>query len=141
MPPGMDFAGRRSTAEAQAPGAIRVLVVDDDQDAVTGLIHLLNDEGFDTAGAHDGEEALSRVRTFDPDVVVLDIAMPRLNGWEVARQLRKLKGFARPLLIGITGVYMEDPDLVLARMSGFDHYLSKPYELKSLLALLAPVRK
>jgi DNA-binding response OmpR family regulator len=132
---------RPATEGAKVPGAIRVLVVDDDRDSVTGLVHLLNDEGFDVVGAHDGEEALSTVRTFDPDVVVLDIAMPRLNGWEVARQIRKVKGFGRPLLIGITGVYMEDPDVVLAKMSGFDHYLPKPYEFKSLLALLAPVRK
>jgi two-component system, sensor histidine kinase len=121
--------------------AIRVLVADDDPDSVTGLIDLLNDEGFDAIGAHDGEEALSTLARFDPDAVVLDIAMPRLNGWEVARRIRKLKGPTRPLLIGITGVYMEDPDLILGKMSGFDHYLPKPYELKSLLALLAPVRK
>lgn len=138
---GMDFASRPSTEHTQVPGAIRVLVVDDDHDSVTGLVHLLNDEGFDAVGAHGGEEALSTLRTFDPDVVMLDIAMPRLNGWEVARQIRKTKGFGRPLLIGVTGVYMEDPDLALAKMSGFDHYVSKPYKLKSLLALLAPVRK
>jgi DNA-binding response OmpR family regulator len=136
MSTGTDFS-----EEAEVPGAIRVLVVDDDRDSVTGLVHLLSDEGFDVVGAHDGEEALSAARTFNPDVVVLDIAMPRLNGWEVARQIRQAKGFRRPLLIGITGVYMEDPDLVLAKMSGFNHYLPKPYELKSLLALLAPVRK
>ena len=124
-----------------APRPVRVLVVDDDRDSVTGLLHLLGDEGFQARGAGAGDEALSVLRSFDPDAVLLDIAMPGLNGWEVARQIRRMKGFRRPLLIGITGVYMEDPDVVIGRMSGFDHYLAKPYELSSLLALLAPLRK
>ena len=123
-----------------APRPVRVLVVDDDRDSVTGLLHLLGDEGFHARGAGAGDEALSVLRSFDPDAVLLDIAMPGLNGWEVARQIRRMKGFRRPLLIGITGVYMEDPDVVIGRMNGFDHYLPKPYELSSLLALLAPLR-
>jgi two-component system CheB/CheR fusion protein len=124
-----------------APRAARILVVDDDRDSVTGLLHLLNDEGFTALGAGAGEEALSALRSFDPDAVLLDIAMPGLNGWEVARQIRRMKGFRRPLLIGITGVYVEDPDVVIGQMSGFDHYLAKPYDLGSLLALLTPLRE
>jgi DNA-binding response OmpR family regulator len=124
-----------------APRAVRVLVVDDDRDSVTGLLHLLGDEGFKALGAGTGKEALSVLRSFDPDAVLLDIAMPGLNGWEVARQIRGMRGFRRPLLIGITGVYVEDPDVVIGQMSGFDHYLAKPYELSNLLALLSPLRE
>jgi DNA-binding response OmpR family regulator len=116
-------------------------VVDDDRDTVVGLLHLLKDDGFDALGAYSGEQALSLLRAFDPDAVLLDIAMPGSNGWEVARQIRKMKGYATPLLIGLSGVFTADPDQVLAKMNGFDYYLPKPYELDKLLALLVPLRQ
>lgn len=131
----------KPTQPSPLPRAPRVLVVDDNPDTVVGLLHLLNHEGFDAQGADSGEQALFLLRSYDPDAVLLDIEMPGPNGWEVARQIRKMRGFARPLLIGITGVYTADPDHALAKMSGFDHYLPKPYELNNLLALLVPLRQ
>jgi len=78
------------------------------------------------------------VLDFDPDVVLLDIAMPDLSGWEVARTIRARRGAERPLLIGISGEYKQGADKVLAQILGFNHYLLKPYAPSDLLALLAP---
>lgn len=70
--------------------------------------------------------------------MLLDIAMPELSGWEVARTIRARRGADRPLLIGIRGEYRQGADRVLAQTLGFDHYLVKPYAPADLLALLAP---
>src|SRR5262249_36648636 len=83
------------------PHVRRILVVDDDRDTVTSLLAILRDEGYDARGANDGYSALREVDEFDPDVVVVDIAMPRMSGWELAREIRK-KRLAQPLLIAIS---------------------------------------
>jgi DNA-binding response OmpR family regulator len=76
---------------------------------------------------------------FDPDVVVLDINMPDVSGWQVASTIRARGTKKQPLLIGISGVFTKGADKVLAKLSGFDHYLLKPYDPNVLLALLAPL--
>ena len=119
-----------------SPRALRIIVADDEADAVTALKLLLNDEGHDVIGLSKGAEVMRMVEEFRPDVVVLDIAMPDLSGYEIAKEIRKRHGQITPLLIAITGRYKQASDKMLGQIVGFDHYLVKPYQPDELLALL-----
>jgi len=79
---------------------------------------------------------ISAVRAFDPEAVLLDIKMPGMSGYEVARSIRTRYGDARPLLVAISGHYKQGSDRVLAEIVGFDHYFAKPCDPNALLALL-----
>ena len=118
------------------PRPLRIVVADDEPDSVAMLKLILNDEGHDVIGLQRGREVLAAVQKYDPDVVVLDIAMPDLSGYEVAKEIRKRYGEIRPLLIAITGRYKQSSDRILGEIVGFDHYLLKPYEPKDLIQLL-----
>ena len=135
---GIYFSGA-SSEPLRAPRAVRVLVVDDDADAVSTLVALLREEGFEAQGALSGKGALAAIRDFDPDALFLDIALKDLSGWDVARQIRKDMGDARPLIVAITGQYKLASDRILAEMAGFNHYILKPYDPNALLRLLAPL--
>jgi DNA-binding response OmpR family regulator len=115
---------------------LRVLVVDDNEDTVITLMLLLEDEGHEVRGVHDGKEALVEFAEFDPDVVIVDIGLPKANGWEVARAVRKMSEGARPLMIGISGQYTKSADRVLSEMSGFNYFLTKPFDPNALMALV-----
>lgn len=117
--------------------SLRILVADDDRDAVLTLLVLLRSEGHRVRAVYRGTEVLDAVRAFDPQVVLLDIAMPEMSGHEVARAIRAQQGEASPMLIGISGCYQQAVDRTLAALNGFQHYLLKPYEPRALLALLA----
>ena len=114
---------------------LRVLVADDDRDAVASLLELLEDEGHEARGVYTGLDVLDSVRDFAPDAVLLDIGMPHVTGWEVARELRVRYASARPVLIAVTG-RNEPSDRNLSQLAGFDHHVSKPYDPDQLLALL-----
>ena len=103
------------------------------------LSTILRDEGHDVQGVHKGSRVLPLVREFDPDVVLLDIALPEKNGYEIAEEIRKRPRGRRVLLIGISGQYKQGSDKLLAELKGFDHYLVKPFDPAALLALLAPL--
>ena len=118
---------------------LRVLVVDDDADAVAILLEILRGEGYDARGNGSGQAALNQLRDFRPDVVISDIGMPHINGWTLAKEVRKLLG-KHPTLIAITGQYISSSDKTLAHMSGFDHYLTKPADPHALLALVAAAK-
>lgn len=114
---------------------LRVLVADDDRDAVGSLLELLRDEGHEARGVYTGLDVLDSVRDFAPDAVLLDIGMPHVTGYEVARELRARYASARPLLIAVTG--RNDPaDRNFSQLAGFDHHVAKPYDPEELLALL-----
>ena len=119
-----------------SPRSLRVIVADDEADSVAMLKLLLNDEGHDVIGLQRGAEVMSAVEEFDPDALVLDIAMPDRSGYEIAKEIRKRYGIIKPLLIAVSGRYKKSSDRMLAKIVGFDHYLLKPYEPKDLLALL-----
>jgi len=122
---------------SQAPRRLRVLIADDERDSVLTLAELLREEGHDTRGVYRGNDVMEALRGFDPDVVLLDIAMPGgPNGWEIAREIRAAYGHKRPLLIAMTGIYNQAADQILGKMSGFNYYLAKPYEPSVLLTLL-----
>jgi CheY-like chemotaxis protein len=120
------------------PYPLRVLVADDDRDAVDSLMELLRDEGYDVRGVYTGLDVLDKVRDFSPDVVLLDIGMPHITGYEAARALRERYGSARPHLIAVTGRANAN-DRNLAQLAGFDHHVAKPYDPNELLALLRPI--
>ena len=135
---GMALAG--ATGEpSKAPRSLRVLVADDDQDTVVTLTVLLQDEGYDVQSVYTGRNVIGAILDFSPDAVILDINLPDLSGWEVARRIRERRA-PQPLLIGISGEYKKGADKVLAHISGFDHYLVKPYDPKMIVAALDELR-
>jgi CheY-like chemotaxis protein len=115
--------------------AKRVLIADDNRDWADGLAVLLEEEGYTVKTTYDGREAIEAARTFQPDIVVLDIRMPRLTGYEAARVFNRHPSSTRPILIAITAWAGESGKL-RAEMSGFDHYLAKPAEPGEILELL-----
>jgi len=112
------------------------MVADNEPDSVATLKLLLNDEGHDVVALSKGSDVLRRVEDFRPDVLVLDLAMPDMSGYELAKEIRKRYGRITPLLIAITGRYKQASDKIFGEIVGFDHYLLKPYEPNELLALL-----
>jgi CheY-like chemotaxis protein len=126
---------------APSPGAPRrVLVVDDNVDAADMLAETLGLEGYEVEQAHDGVMALARAATFGPDVVLLDIGLPELDGDEVARRLRQQPGGDSLLLVALTG-YGQASDRQRSREAGFDVHFVKPADLERLLALLEAPRE
>jgi PAS domain S-box-containing protein len=115
----------------------RVLVVDDNRDAANSLAMLLEFLGADVAVAHGGREALERFAAYRPAVVLLDIGMPEMDGYEVARTIRgREDGGGHVTLIALTG-WGQEEDRRRARDAGFDHHLVKPADIDALQALLA----
>lgn len=114
-------------------------MADDDNDMVLTLAMLLRDEGHQVRGLNAGRHVMPAVIELDPDVVVLDINLPDISGWQLASTIRARRPSKAPLLIGVSGVFTKGPDEVLAQIHGFDHYLLKPCDPKVLLALIAPL--
>ena len=113
----------------------RILVADDDTDTVTTLTALLREEGYEVRGVHRGGEVLQAIFQFAPDVVLLDIGMPQMSGYEVARALRERYGSARPTLIAVTGL-TDSSHRRQSLAAGFEHHVAKPYEPAVLLELI-----
>ena len=116
-------------------GPRRILLVDDDVDAAEALAELLRDYGHDVATAHDGAGALDHARRHRPEVVLLDITMPEMDGYEVAKRMREELALSDTLLVALTG-YGEDRDRRLAREAGFDQHVTKPVDVAELEELL-----
>ena len=129
-----------SQTSTATPGSstrpLHIVVVDDDPDSVTTLLMLLREQGHRAEGFGSGAAALAAIPALAPDVVISDIAMPAPNGWDVAKQIRANPRL-RPLLIAISGQYTKGADRLLAQMSGFDYFLTKPYDPQVLIALIA----
>jgi len=120
--------GRRNGNGATSATQLRrVLVADDLRDSADALATLLESKGHEVRIAYDGEEAVAAARDFHPEVVVLDIGMPVLNGYEAARQIRESCDGAPPILIALTG-WGHEADRRLTKEAGFDHHLVKPVE-------------
>ena len=117
----------------------KILVADDNQDAANTLALRLRLAGHDVRTAHGGQAALTLANEFQPEFALLDIGMPDLNGYEVARQLRLTAGGKNVRLIALTG-WGQDADKRRARDAGFDHHLTKPVDPHRLDALLAQQR-
>jgi CheY-like chemotaxis protein len=114
----------------------RILVVDDNRDAADSLAVLLRLLGHDLHTAHDGLEAVQAAATFRPDVVLLDIGMPKMSGYEAARSIRRQPWGKGMALVAVTG-WGQEEDKRRAAEAGFDHHLTKPVEPAALERLLA----
>jgi signal transduction histidine kinase/DNA-binding response OmpR family regulator len=114
----------------------RVLVVDDNRDAAESVALMLRLDGHDVRVAHDGPAALEAAAAFRPDVVLLDIGLPRMSGHEVAARLLQQPHDGKRLLVAMTG-YGQDEDRRRSREAGFDHHLVKPVDPQTLRDLLA----
>lgn len=121
-----------------APGGRRVLVVDDNRDAAELLSELLNSDGYEARMAYDGSAAVELAESWRPDVILLDIGLPRLDGYEAARRIRALDGGSRMTLIAVTG-WGQAEDRARSAAAGFDHHFVKPVDLVTLKELFAPV--
>jgi CheY-like chemotaxis protein len=108
-------------------GRPSILVVDDDADTADSLVVLLTLWGFQAAAAYDGCSAAGKALASRPDVVVLDLALPGLDGYEVARRIRHAPGMEKITLIAVSG-YGRDEDRARSRDAGFNHHLLKPVE-------------
>jgi len=124
-----------TAAVAGASPRRRILVVDDNVDAAEALGELLRDFGHEVATAHDGTRALDQARLHRPDIVLLDISMPEMDGYEVAKRIRGELGLGDALLVALTG-YGEDRHRRLAREAGFDQHVTKPVDASKLEELL-----
>ncbi len=129
----------RPERETPAEGR-RVLVVDDNVDAAALLGEVLELDGHQVTVVHDGLAALERVGGVDPDVVFLDIGLPGMDGYEVARRMRRQPGGAELRLVALTG-YGQASDRQRSREAGFDTHLVKPVELDTLRALVADAER
>lgn len=136
-------SGGGSAAAAEgAARALRLVIADDEPDTVTSLMAILNDEGHSVFGSHRGGEVISMVRLERPDAVILDIDMPGISGYAVAREIREMFGDKScPLLIAISGKWVGQTDKMLAELAGFHYFLRKPCEPQKLLELLEPLTK
>jgi PAS domain S-box-containing protein len=119
---------------------LRILVVDDNQDAASTAMILLQMMGNDVCTAADGEEALKTIKSFDPDVVLLDIGLPKMNGYEVAKAVRRQSWGKHIVLVAVTG-WGQDDDQRKSKDAGFDQHMVKPVDPKSIMELLSNLHR
>ena len=131
----MDVQLDRLPVPVPTPG-LRVLVVEDHADAAASLALLLRIWGHEVQAAADGPTALEAARAFTPDVILLDLGLPGMDGWQVADQLQKQHGPQTPLLIAITG-HGQDADRRRSRAAGIHLHLLKPVDPEQLRGLLS----
>jgi CheY-like chemotaxis protein len=123
-------------APAAASNAIRILVVDDNVDAADSLATLLEICGHRCRMVHDAKSALEAFADFRPELILSDIGLPEINGYELARRLRRLDGGATVRLIAVSGWGQPD-DIKRAEEAGFDQHLTKPVDPDVLLKIIA----
>lgn len=130
------FVTHKATAEPSPTSALRLLVVDDNRDAASSLGMLLKTMGNSVRLAHDGDEAVTAACEFRPQVVFLDIGLPKMNGYEVARCIRKEPWGKEIVLIAVTG-WGQEEDRRKSQEAGFDQHMIKPVDPSALMELLA----
>lgn len=124
----------RAMEAAVSPSERRVLVVDDNEDAADSLATLLGVMQYQVRVAYDGPEAITAADEFAPAVALLDIGLPKLSGYDIARHIRSTRG-EDVLLVAITG-WGQEEDKRKAREAGFDHHFTKPADFEVLLQLI-----
>jgi CheY-like chemotaxis protein len=118
------------------PHLSRILVVDDNRDWADAMARLLRNEGYSVHTAYDGREAIEAAASVQPEIVLLDLNMPNISGYDAAKVFRRHPSATRPVLIAITA-WSEESHKVEAKQAGFDYYLTKPIEPAEVLRLLA----
>lgn len=133
--PGLSLPEAKIAKQVVGGKALRIAVVDDNEDAAASLAMLLALHGHEVRIAHDGQAGLQLAAEFSPHVLVLDIGLPGLNGYELARRIRRLPRGEAMQLLALSG-WGQEQDKRLAGEAGFDHHLTKPVEIETLLRLL-----
>jgi len=135
----IETEGERATKEQRpttATRSVRILLVDDNKDVVSMLGSLLRRVGHEVAIAHDGPSGLETARRVIPEVILLDIGLPGMNGYELAAELQKLPELAQVCLVAMTG-YGQEEDVRRAEQAGFHHHLLKPVRLDDISKVLS----
>lgn len=117
---------------------LKVLVIDDNVDSARGLVMCLESQGYQVRSSHTGKGGYSAAEDYQPDVVLLDIGLPDIDGYQVAQRLRHNESLSDVTIIAMTG-YGGESEKTKAKAAGFNHYLVKPVDLSKLLALLNDV--
>jgi CheY-like chemotaxis protein len=125
----------RENHRTTRPSSRRILIVDDNVDAATTLSELLKMWGHDVRVVYDGLAALETAPIYQPNVILLDIGLPGMNGYEVARKLRQKAGLSQTILIALTG-YGQREDQDQFREVGFDYHFTKPIDPAALRSIL-----
>jgi PAS domain S-box-containing protein len=135
-------AAENERSEQETLSPVRALIVDDNIDAAATLSLLLQLAGHTTCLAHDGPEALKAAAEFKPDVVLLDLGLPGMDGFEIARAIRGMPELGHPVLVAVTG-WGGPEDRLRSKQAGFDEHLTKPVEISMIELLLStlPVRR
>jgi CheY-like chemotaxis protein len=118
----------------------RILIVDDNSDAAVSLAMLLTISGNDTHTAHDGVEAVNAFEQYRPEVILLDLGLPKLSGHEVCRRIRERPGGGDVVIIALTG-WGQESDRRKSQDAGFDGHLVKPIDYGALMDLLRSVER
>jgi CheY-like chemotaxis protein len=126
-----------AVSRAAAGNPHRILVVDDNVDAASSLATLLQMSGHEVAVAHDGPDALRIAAAEPPDAVLLDLGLPQMDGYQVARHMREMPALRNTRLIAVTG-YGQDSDRRAAREAGFAYHLIKPVDFDEVERIIAP---
>lgn len=130
---------RELATDATVTG-LKVLVVDDNEDATLTMGLLLEAHGYSVRTANDGQTALEQSALFDPDIVLLDLSLPLMDGYEIARLIREQRQrrtpAREPILIAVTG-HSRPEDRERTRAAGFAHHLVKPVEFKTIQRVLS----
>jgi len=116
----------------------KVLIVDDEPNIVLAIDFLLKQKGFQTEKAYNGKEALEKVKSFQPDVVVLDVMMPEMNGIDTARQIRMTRGFSNVQIVFLTAKGTTK-DKMEGYSNGGDLYLTKPFDNTELVTAIEEI--
>jgi CheY-like chemotaxis protein/two-component sensor histidine kinase len=130
----------RAGQNPPAPSGLRLLVVDDNEDSANSLGMLLRLQGHEVRVIYSGTEALELAKTYVPDMTFLDIGMPGMDGYEVARRLRQQPGLENAALVALTG-WGQHEDRRRSREAGFNHHFVKPVEPKTLELLLTEAKR
>jgi two-component system, OmpR family, response regulator len=125
-----------SDTSGGSPKPLRVLLVDDSIDAAEAMSMLIETLGHEVRMMHDGPSALAMVDGFAPEVVILDIGLPGMSGFDVAREMRAREATKKVLMIALTG-YGGESDRREAQQAGFDHHLVKPVSFTAIENLIA----
>ena len=123
----------------EVPARARVVIVEDNADSRELLCELLHDEGYDCRTVGSGKAALDVIREFEPHIALLDVGLPEMDGFELARRLRAMRETADMHLVAVTG-YGRASDRVASHDAGFDEHLVKPVQPDELLRVLARIQ-
>ena len=140
LPVVLEASQPRASRVADGPTAtkpsLRILIVDDNRDGADSLSEMLKMMGNDTRTAYDGQQGVDLAGEYRPDVILLDIGLPKLNGYEACRLIREQLNGKRVVLIAMTG-WGQDEDRRRSREAGFDHHMVKPLNPQSLVRMLS----